>query len=342
MSLKKNNHDKLGFVTSLNSIQKLSNTLIDQFQERQQEPIVDVRQQIVLLKDQVHQITEMKKLFETTLDTLKQFGASKEAEFEGLCELHSSPLVALGDEALSEIFAFLDEEDLVLCETSSIRWRQIINQRRHWDRLATQRNQKEEGRHDVTYSGEKCAMLGRKAQFAKRLRGRGVVALPPTQKIRRYEETGEEAFVKVYWNLTKNVVWQGLISDLHIDANVVGLSLQHSPASPFFDWEALSEYQAWLQSDEYNDEDEPDRLGKLLGTWDLSFTILWGDEVLLAAQGCGRIQYDEDLEYHYVVLCTQLDILARVAILHDELALEVYYRDHVIHQQEDYLYRSYF
>jgi hypothetical protein len=320
-----------GFVESLEKIRQLSNNLLDRFQETTLQDPTYVRKQIVYLKDTLEQVEEVQCYIGEFHERLDQLKMRTKIEYEGLCEFHSSPLIAFGDTALSHTLGFMDEEDLVQCEGASVRWKEVIQSHGRWQKLAEERNRKEQRRHRVTYSGEKCRVLGKRALEAKLLE-KSCRPLPSAEIILRREVGAREAFVRLYWKKTNRVIWQGLIFDELVDGEVgldrfwAGTALKHSPLNPCFDWVELTEYQSWLRRDGIyaNSNEEQERLKNIFGEWDFSITILWGDEPILIAEGIRSIQHDADDDCNIVTLCTQNDVEARIAILDDAVYLELY------------------
>lgn len=323
------------FIQSLKEIRELCNDLLDQLHENHPDPN-NVRQQIVYCKDklgQVEKFQEFSKQFHERLDQLKM---RTKTDCQALCEFYSSPLIALADDTVhSYILGFMDEGDLLNCEMTSIRWKQVIQSHGIWQILADERNRKERERHGVKYSGEKCRVLGKHIQEAKTLE-RCHGPFPSAERILRREIGLQEVFVRFYWKNTNQAIWQGLVFDDFVQNDddehfSAGTSFRHSPVSACFDWPELTKYQSWLllmgKDDiwdwEEEDEEVRKRLMRIFGEWDFSITIFLGDEPLLIADGVRSVQYDDYEECYSVDFCSRSDFGAKMAIYYDTLYLEL-------------------
>ena len=93
-------------VDDLHTIRDKTKELMEEFGRPRLQPM-DIKEQIIDLKDQLQRVAQMKSFFEETYKSLVAMEENKTIEYQGLCELHSSPLTALGDEALSRVFGFI-------------------------------------------------------------------------------------------------------------------------------------------------------------------------------------------------------------------------------------------
>jgi hypothetical protein len=122
------------FFDTLKHMEQLSKRLLEQVQETHDAE--DVREQIVLLLDNVAKIEKVQDSVKKVSRHLNEIAKTKKYQLQGLCEYHSSPFLALGDSIVSNVLLFVDELGLKRCEKASFKLKDIINDRDHVEELA--------------------------------------------------------------------------------------------------------------------------------------------------------------------------------------------------------------
>lgn len=300
--------------------------------------------QILGLHNRLRQIEETKAIVDTLQPVLFDIGAETERAYHRSCEIHNSPLLALGEAVSSHILSYLNEESLLNCERISLCWKEAIASASLWQKLANDRNKREKTHTDFENFEGSCRRLGHASNWAEDFESTlstGSIPSSPLQVLDLAESIGGnmekiELYVRMYWRHSAKVIWEGLIwgeifekdSDYdHGNVKVtVGMTLFHDPDHPFLDWPELTAYQQWLYNETAHDGSDTDYLMilKAFGGLDFSVTVVQGEDLLLLATGLARVEYDEVEEYNAIILKSNTDVGAKLCILEDCVCIEIY------------------